>query len=46
MKTDNNMLLLHTNMDYGHGGASGRFERLREIALSYAFVFKILGTEQ
>jgi oligopeptidase B len=37
MKTDNNLLLLKTHMDAGHGGASGRFESLREVALEYAF---------
>lgn len=42
-KTDQNKLFLYTNMDAGHGGASGRFERLKEIALEYAFVFDILG---
>ncbi len=42
-KTDNNRLYLYTNMDAGHGGASGRFRRLKEIALEYAFVFDILG---
>jgi oligopeptidase B len=31
-------ILLHTNMDAGHGGASGRFERLKEVALDYAFL--------
>lgn len=41
MKTDDNLLLLHCNMDFGHGGASGRFERLKEMALEYAFVFKL-----
>jgi oligopeptidase B len=40
-KTDNNLLLLKTNMKTGHGGASGRFEYLKEIALDYAFLFKL-----
>jgi len=40
-KTDNNQLLLHTNLDAGHGGASGRFKRLRETALQYAFIFNL-----
>lgn len=43
MKTDNNVLLLHTNMDFGHGGASGRFDYLKDIALEYAFLFKLEG---
>jgi len=43
MKTDDNILLLYTNMDAGHGGASGRFEALKEIALEYAFIFQQLG---
>ncbi len=42
MKTDSNHLFLHTNLDAGHGGASGRFERLKEVALQYAFAFDIL----
>ncbi|CAI8341969.1 MAG: Dipeptidyl aminopeptidase BI [Flavobacterium sp. SCGC AAA160-P02] len=37
MKTDSNILLLHTNMDVGHGGASGRFDALKEIARDYTF---------
>jgi oligopeptidase B len=41
-KTDNNLLLLHTNMDAGHSGASGRFEYLKEVALEFAFMFKLL----
>lgn len=39
-----NMLLLRTNMEAGHGGASGRFDRLKEVALAYAFALKIAGT--
>jgi oligopeptidase B len=43
MKTDKNLLLLKTNMEYGHGGASGRFDYLKEVALNYAFLFKLEG---
>lgn len=46
LKTDENILLLHTNMDFGHGGASGRFERYKETALEYAFMLKLLGTNK
>ncbi|MBI9064879.1 MAG: S9 family peptidase [Marinilabiliaceae bacterium] len=46
MKTDNKLVLLHTNMDFGHGGASGRFERLKEYSLEYAFVFKLAGIKE
>lgn len=42
-KTDNKVLLLQTNMDYGHGGASGRFDYLKEITLKYAFILKLEG---
>jgi oligopeptidase B len=42
-KTGDKALLLHTNMDAGHGGASGRFQRLKEIALEYAFIFDLEG---
>jgi oligopeptidase B len=38
MKSDNNRLLLHVEMDAGHGGKSGRFQRYREIAMEYAFL--------
>jgi oligopeptidase B len=43
MKTDKNILLLHTNMEFGHGGASGRFDYLKDIALNYAFLFSLEG---
>ena len=38
LKTDSNLLLLHTNMQAGHGGASGRYDYLKEIAFDYAFL--------
>jgi oligopeptidase B len=43
LKTDANVLLLKTNMGAGHGGASGRYDYLREIALDYAFLLSQLG---
>ena len=46
MKTDNNILLLKTNMDFGHGGASGRFERIKEVALEYAFIFDLIDIKK
>jgi oligopeptidase B len=42
-KTDRNPLLLKTNMGAGHGGASGRYEYLREIAFTYTFILWQLG---
>jgi oligopeptidase B len=39
-KTDNNLLFFETNMDVGHGGASGRFGHLRDVAKEYCFIFK------
>jgi oligopeptidase B len=43
LKTDGNLLLLETNMSAGHGGASGRYDYLKEIALDYAFLIQELG---
>jgi oligopeptidase B len=43
LKTDRNLLLLYTNMDAGHGGASGRYERYLETALEYTFLIKVLN---
>ncbi|MFW6131156.1 MAG: S9 family peptidase [Candidatus Aminicenantaceae bacterium] len=43
MKTDNNILLLHTNMEAGHSGASGRFRKYKITALEYAFMLHLLG---
>ncbi|WP_031527934.1 S9 family peptidase [Dyadobacter crusticola] len=45
-KTNNNVLMLKTNMEAGHGGASGRFDYLKEIALQYAFMFALEGIEK
>ena len=45
-KTDTNRLLLKTNMDAGHGGASGRYEQYRETALNYAFMLDLAGIEK
>ena len=46
MKTDNNILLFHTNMDAGHGGASGRFDYLKEVALEWAFLLVLENINQ
>lgn len=46
MKTDNHVLLLKTDMEYGHGGASGRFDYLKDIALNYAFLFALEQIEK
>ena len=41
-KTDDNVLIFKTNMGAGHGGASGRYNYLKEIAFDYAFIFDML----
>ena len=46
LKTDDNLLLLKTNMGAGHGGASGRFDRLKEVAFVYAFGLKVAGLDR
>ncbi len=43
MKTDDNLLLLYINMGAGHGGASGRYDALRELALEYTFILDMFG---
>jgi oligopeptidase B len=43
MKTDDNPLLFRVNMEAGHGGKSGRFQRFRETAEEYAFLLDQLG---
>jgi oligopeptidase B len=43
LKTDDNLLLLVTNMQAGHGGSSGRYDYLKEIAFDYAFLLRELG---
>ena len=46
LKTDNNQLYLDTNMEAGHGGASGRFEALKEIAKEYSFLLDLEGIKK
>ncbi len=46
LKTDNNILLLHTNMESGHGGATGRFDALKETAFQLAFILNRIGIEE
>lgn len=45
-KTDNNILLLDTNMEAGHGGKSGRFKRLEDTARDYTFLLHLAGIEE
>ena len=44
LKTDDNPLLLHVDMEAGHGGKSGRFQRYRETAMIFAFLVDLPGT--
>lgn len=46
LKTDDNILLLHTNMEAGHSGVSGRFRRYKETALKYAFMLDLVGIKE
>ena len=46
VKTDDNLLIMDCNMETGHGGASGRFERIKEVALEYAFMFMLEGIDE
>jgi oligopeptidase B len=45
-KTDSNILVLKTNMGAGHGGASGRYDRIKEMAFEYSFVIDKIGTRE
>ena len=46
LKTGDNIVLLYTNMDSGHGGATGRYDYLKEMALSYAFILDRMGIRE
>jgi oligopeptidase B len=46
LKTDDKLLLMRCNMDVGHGGASGRFQRYKEIAMEYAFLLDLEGIKE
>lgn len=46
MKTDRHVLLLKTDMESGHGGASGRFDYLKDVALQFAFLFALEGIQE
>ena len=43
LRTDDNLIAFRTNLDAGHAGAAGRFDRLREVALAYAFAIRVVG---
>ncbi|NGM66031.1 S9 family peptidase [Sphingobacterium sp. SGR-19] len=46
VKKDDQVVLFKTDMEYGHGGASGRFDYLKDVALNYAFLFKLEGIKE
>jgi oligopeptidase B len=46
MKTDQRLVFLHVDMEAGHGGKAGRFQRYRQIAMEYAFVLDQAGIHE
>lgn len=46
LKTNDKQLMMHCNMDVGHGGASGRFKRYKEVAMVYAFMLRLEGIDK
>ena len=46
LKTDDNILLLHMNMDSGHGGATGRYSRIKDVAFEFAFILNRVGINE
>ena len=45
-KTDNNIVLLHMNMESGHGGATGRYSRIKDVAFEFAFILNRVGMDK
>jgi oligopeptidase B len=43
LRTDGNLIAFRTDLDAGHAGAAGRFDRLKEVALTYAFAIEVAG---
>ena len=43
MKTDDNILILHMDMDSGHGGATGRYDSIKDTAFEFAFILNRVG---
>ncbi len=46
LKTDDNLVLLHMNMDSGHGGATGRYDGIKDTAFEFAFILNRVGIEK